>query len=236
MLQCMLASISIKHGQSEAVSITLEFEAPLLTPSAVKQSETYAWITRCLLPASPYANVVVLRCTKPLAQCFCSCFHIPVTRCLPSTLTQSTTYSVPSRNSCTKTSWFLRPRASFELRMTWTAVTTAEWQLHLYTLSVPVDAHGFTTTGQVQLSCKNATASCTELHRRCAQERRPHCRSCSCIACLSQRQRESGAPFPRSPRTSASASASSTPEALPATTARTRPAASSASAVAATSP
>mmetsp|Transcript_5843 Transcript_5843/g.19647 ORF Transcript_5843/g.19647 Transcript_5843/m.19647 type:complete len:204 (-) Transcript_5843:130-741(-) len=136
--------------------------------------------------------------------------------CTPSRDTESTTYSVPSRNSCTSALSDMCPSPLVTPQISPKACTASSALAHLYTRSEPALLAGFTTTfvpdGTPDM---NSRISPSVRQSRCMHARTPLALTASCMWNLWRRASVSARLLPLVPKRALSLSASSTAVSAP---------------------
>mmetsp|Transcript_48664 Transcript_48664/g.129098 ORF Transcript_48664/g.129098 Transcript_48664/m.129098 type:complete len:224 (+) Transcript_48664:199-870(+) len=144
--------------------------------------------------------------------------------CCPSRDTESITYSVPFKNSCTRTVWLDSPKTLAAPKILSKHSLASLTVLDMNTPSVPADFVGFSTHQGPAGSSSRTPSSETKfaasprqtLHSCCLTARRPARRTHSPIRYLSRRAGLEAAPFVGNPGiASVSASKNSTPDSHP---------------------
>mmetsp|Transcript_22065 Transcript_22065/g.49051 ORF Transcript_22065/g.49051 Transcript_22065/m.49051 type:complete len:263 (+) Transcript_22065:1718-2506(+) len=124
--------------------ITSMWEGPCLMSSASSTLSAYATMTCAISDSLSIKRMPKYTKLAPFTDLFSYC-QIATNLCTPSRDTLSTTYSLPTRYSCTKAQSLCKPTPLRVLWMRPKAVSASSTSAHKKTSSEPADCTGFTT-------------------------------------------------------------------------------------------
>mmetsp|Transcript_15886 Transcript_15886/g.28288 ORF Transcript_15886/g.28288 Transcript_15886/m.28288 type:complete len:356 (+) Transcript_15886:98-1165(+) len=181
------APTSTRQGPLGVTMISM-CEGPLLISSALSTASLYCTSSNSKSDATEQTSMPKYTLNCPLALRL-SYFQMAMTLCTPLRLTESTTYSFPSRNSMTKTPLFVSPQRLIAPLMQSKAALVSARSVHRNTSSDPALWLGFTMTLNGS-GCHSRIKSSTSSHsvaKICFAARTPAFRIVSCCSHFDRR-------------------------------------------------
>mmetsp|Transcript_14424 Transcript_14424/g.39415 ORF Transcript_14424/g.39415 Transcript_14424/m.39415 type:complete len:255 (+) Transcript_14424:719-1483(+) len=180
---CGLEPTSTKHGLSSASSqISSPCEGPFLQPRASSTLCIYVTMASSLQPSRVWKVCIPKYTNWELLHGLLSYSQIATHLCSPSTDTESTTYSLPRKNSCTRTAVLTSPKTSLLPTTLAKHALACATHFEMWTPSVPADCTGFKT----HHSPSSASRTPSALMKSYTSSQVPHS---SCFAALKPESR-----------------------------------------------